>query len=205
MELAIVIAVFGIVITLGLSVIERTRELVHRGKEAQAAWEEELAAWVVRSERYLARQGVEMGEVRFVSEPKIDGLAINLTYEDGVLTRGATRGDGRTGENVTENLRTITAVPEKLKGKPDVVAKYPKDMVFGKQSNPIYAAMLESIDDGVGRLVRKLDDLKLTFAPGVPIAVSKTGEVVAEKRDDGNPDCDACYRRTNQDWLGAKS
>jgi arylsulfatase A-like enzyme len=49
-----------------------------------------------------------------------------------------------------------------MRAKPDIIAKYPKEMVLGKQSNAIYAAMLESIDDSVGRLVRKLDELKLT-------------------------------------------
>ena len=49
--------------------------------------------------------------VAYVLEPKIDGLAINLTYENGVFVRGATRGDGVQGEDVTPNLRTITAIP----------------------------------------------------------------------------------------------
>ena len=55
--------------------------------------------------------------IRFVAEPKLDGLAISLQYEDGRFTVGATRGDGVTGEDVTENLRTIGAIPKKLKGK----------------------------------------------------------------------------------------
>jgi DNA ligase (NAD+) len=54
--------------------------------------------------------------VAYVIEPKIDGLAINLTYEEGVLTRGATRGDGVQGEEVTTNLRTIPSVPLKMRG-----------------------------------------------------------------------------------------
>ena len=54
--------------------------------------------------------------IAFVTEPKIDGLAINLTYEDGVLARGATRGDGLQGEDVTVNLRTISSVPLKMRG-----------------------------------------------------------------------------------------
>ena len=54
--------------------------------------------------------------VAYVIEPKIDGLAINLTYEDGVLTRGATRGDGVQGEDVTVNLRTIKSVPLRMRG-----------------------------------------------------------------------------------------
>jgi DNA ligase (NAD+) len=53
--------------------------------------------------------------VAYVIEPKIDGLAINLTYEDGMLTRGATRGDGYQGEDVTVNLRTIPSVPLKMR------------------------------------------------------------------------------------------
>src|SRR5829696_5788575 len=83
--------------------------------------EEELAAWVVRSERYLARQGVEMGDVHFVTEPKIDGLAISLVYEDGVLIRGATRGNGEVGEDVTQNLRTIGAVPLRVEDAPPLL------------------------------------------------------------------------------------
>ncbi len=88
---------------------------------ANARNEEELAAWVVRSERYLARQGVEMGEVRFVTEPKIDGLAISLVFEDGVLVRGATRGNGEVGEDVTQNLRTIGAIPLRVDDAPPLL------------------------------------------------------------------------------------
>jgi DNA ligase (NAD+) len=85
---------------------------------ANARNEEELAAWVLRSERYLARQGVEMGEVRFVTEPKVDGLAVSLVYEDGVFVRGATRGNGEIGEDVTQNLRTIGAIPLRVDDAP---------------------------------------------------------------------------------------
>jgi DNA ligase (NAD+) len=85
---------------------------------ANARNEEELAAWVVRSERYLARQGVEMGDVRFVTEPKIDGLAVSLIYENGVFVRGATRGNGEIGEDVTQNLRTIGAIPLRVEDAP---------------------------------------------------------------------------------------
>ncbi|MEA2332951.1 MAG: ligase [Thermoleophilaceae bacterium] len=88
---------------------------------ANARNEEEMAAWVLRSERYLARQGVEMGDVRFVTEPKIDGLAISLVYRDGVLVRGATRGNGEIGEEVTQNLRTIGAIPLRIEDAPPLL------------------------------------------------------------------------------------
>ncbi len=54
--------------------------------------------------------------VAYVTEPKIDGLAINLTYENGVLVRGATRGDGIEGEDVTVNLRTVSSIPLRMRG-----------------------------------------------------------------------------------------
>ena len=54
--------------------------------------------------------------IAYVLEPKIDGLAINLTYENGVFVRGATRGDGEVGEDVTVNLRTIPAIPLRMLG-----------------------------------------------------------------------------------------
>jgi DNA ligase (NAD+) len=71
---------------------------------------EELAAWGKRMERYIS------GAVNYVCELKIDGVAMSLLYEDGALVRGATRGDGRVGEDVTANVTTIDAIPKKLKG-----------------------------------------------------------------------------------------
>lgn len=57
---------------------------------------------------------LETNEVSYVTEPKIDGLAVNLIYENGVFSRGATRGDGETGEDVTQNLKTISTLPLKM-------------------------------------------------------------------------------------------
>jgi len=70
--------------------------------------EEEMRHFV---ETVIAEAGEE---VTFVAEPKYDGLAVSLTYEDGSLTVAATRGDGATGEDITDNVRTIRAVPLKL-------------------------------------------------------------------------------------------
>ena len=61
-------------------------------------------------------QGLDVAQVHYCVEPKLDGLAISLRYVDGVLMQGATRGDGTTGENVTQNIRTIQAIPLKLIG-----------------------------------------------------------------------------------------
>ncbi|MEK6228654.1 MAG: NAD-dependent DNA ligase LigA [Actinomycetota bacterium] len=88
---------------------------------ASARNEEELCAWLERSERLLNKEGVEDAEIRFVSEPKVDGLAVSLLYEDGVLVRGATRGDGETGEDVTANLRTIKAIPLRFDDAPPLL------------------------------------------------------------------------------------
>ena len=62
------------------------------------------------------REGVDSENIEYAAEPKLDGLAISLLYEKGILIRAATRGDGRTGEDVTLNIRTIDAIPLKLRG-----------------------------------------------------------------------------------------
>ncbi|WP_030078989.1 NAD-dependent DNA ligase LigA [Streptomyces baarnensis] len=72
---------------------------------------DELAAWAER-----VAKDVGTPDHHFLCELKIDGLAVNLTYEHGRLTRAATRGDGRTGEDITPNVRTIAEIPHRLKG-----------------------------------------------------------------------------------------
>jgi DNA ligase (NAD+) len=83
---------------------------------ANARSEDELRAWIERMRNHLAREGIEDPEFQYVAEPKIDGLAISLVYRDGVLERGATRGNGEVGEDVTHNLRTIPTIPLRIEG-----------------------------------------------------------------------------------------
>ena len=78
---------------------------------ANARSADELRAWIARMRNHLAREGIEDPEFEYVAEPKIDGLAISLLYRDGVFERGATRGNGEIGEDVTHNLRTIGVDP----------------------------------------------------------------------------------------------
>ena len=83
---------------------------------ANARDADELRAWHKRTANMLEKSGDSGQGLEFVTEPKIDGLAISLIYEDGVLARGATRGDGEIGEDVTQNLKTIVAIPLRLIG-----------------------------------------------------------------------------------------
>src|SRR6266704_153668 len=82
---------------------------------ANAFSEEDVVDFVGRIRRFL---NLKEGEaLAFTGEPKIDGLSMSLRYEDGVLVRAATRGDGEEGEDVTANIKTLKEVPHQLKGK----------------------------------------------------------------------------------------
>lgn len=88
---------------------------------ANASEPDELLAWVDRMRTHLAREGIADPAFRFVIEPKIDGLAMSLRYEDGLLVRATTRGDGEVGEDVTANIRTMPTVPLRVEGAPAVL------------------------------------------------------------------------------------
>ncbi len=77
----------------------------------------EVDDWVERIRRYLGH----VGDIAFTAEPKIDGLSLSIRYEQGRLVQAATRGDGETGENVTDNARTIADLPQHIDGAPDVL------------------------------------------------------------------------------------
>jgi DNA ligase (NAD+) len=76
--------------------------------------QEELRDFVARVQRILPNETLD-----WMVEPKVDGVAISLRYENGSFTVGATRGDGSTGDDITPNLRTIRSIPQRLHGKPD--------------------------------------------------------------------------------------
>jgi DNA ligase (NAD+) len=91
---------------------QKVRHLTAMGSLEKVTTDEAIEKW---AEDVRKRLG-EDASVAYVLEPKIDGLAINLTYENGVFARGATRGDGEVGEDVTVNLRTIPAIPLRMLG-----------------------------------------------------------------------------------------
>ncbi len=80
--------------------------------------DDDMRAWLARIERLLP-DNLPANELAFVVEPKIDGLAMALTYENGLLVRGATRGNGVEGENVTANVRTVNSIPLRIPTRSD--------------------------------------------------------------------------------------
>jgi DNA ligase (NAD+) len=101
--------------------LEKVRHLEPMLSLGNVRSESELRAWVERMRNHLAREEITNPSFTFVVEPKIDGLAISLVYRDGVLERGATRGNGEIGEDVTHNLRTIGAIPLRIDDAPPLV------------------------------------------------------------------------------------
>src|SRR6185437_2614304 len=93
--------------------------------------QDDFAEFCARARRFLGLK--PEAPLALVAEPKIDGLSISLTYENGEFARRATRGDGTIGEDVTANLRTMRAVPKKLKGKAPALIEIRGEVFLGKQ------------------------------------------------------------------------
>ncbi|HVF05135.1 MAG TPA: NAD-dependent DNA ligase LigA [Frankiaceae bacterium] len=95
----------GAPVTTGFAPVEHLQRMLSLDN---AFTDEELVAWAARVERE--------GDARYLCELKVDGLAVDLVYERGTLVRAATRGDGRVGEDITPNVRTLPTVPTRLPG-----------------------------------------------------------------------------------------
>jgi DNA ligase (NAD+) len=104
---------------------EEVRHAIPMLSLSNARKTEELREWDARVRRLLGPDE----ELRYVTELKIDGLAVSLRYEDGRFARGTTRGNGTLGEDVTQNLRTVRAIPEKLWDEPPSVLE-PRGEVY---------------------------------------------------------------------------
>ena len=106
---------------------EEVRHTVPMLSLANARKTEDLREWDARVRRLLGPEEEE--RLRYVTELKIDGLAVSLRYENGQFVRGATRGNGIVGEDVTQNLRTVRAIPDRLDDEPPEVLE-PRGEVF---------------------------------------------------------------------------
>ncbi|MDP3772380.1 MAG: NAD-dependent DNA ligase LigA [bacterium] len=126
---------------------------------------EELGAWEERVKKFLrhsTEEAVSEGGYFFV-EPKVDGFAVSLTYKNGILSAGSTRGDGVTGEDVTENIKTIDSVPLRLE-LPAVLAK----------------AEVKDKEHGVGDILSRYPRVKAAVA-ALPLLLEVRGEVYMTK------------------------
>jgi DNA ligase (NAD+) len=144
---------------------------------------EDMAAWAQRVERDAGTSP------RYLCELKVDGLAVNLLYEDGRLVRGLTRGDGRTGEDVTPNIRTIAVVPDRLSGSADSpvpsVLEVRGEVYFPvARFEELNAALVEAgkapyanpRNTAAGSLRQK--DARITASRGLSMVVHGVGKVV---------------------------
>jgi len=86
--------------------------------------EEDMKDWIERVSKLLTKE--EIAQIDFYGELKIDGLAIELIYENGILKTGSTKGDGRIGEDVTQNLKTIEAIPLRIREKKEIIKNLKK-------------------------------------------------------------------------------
>jgi len=97
--------------------------------------EQDVKDWLERNMKLLSQSEKDKLALSFYCEPKLDGLAIELVYEDGVFKIGSTRGDGLIGENVTQNLKTIDSVPLRLRQTSDIIKDLEKQGLFAIAKN----------------------------------------------------------------------
>ena len=126
----------------GAGVLPGFEQVVHEAPMLSlnnAFSDEEVAEFVGRIERELG-----VSEPEFSVEPKLDGLAISLRYENGLFVRGATRGDGATGEDVTQNLRTVKAIPLHLRGATPAVLEVRGEVYMPRAGFEAYNARMRA-------------------------------------------------------------
>ncbi len=163
--------------------------------------DDELREFDRRLKRRLAIE--ESETLEYVCELKLDGLAVSLTYENGVFTRGATRGDGRVGEDVTQNLRTVRTIPLRLQGTPPPVFEARGEVLLTKDeferinaqrreaeepefANPRNAAAgsIRQLDSSI-TAQRRLDALMYAIGYAEELALNTHEDELAFLRDRG--------------------
>jgi DNA ligase (NAD+) len=188
----------GAVISTQFTPVEHLQRLLSLDNSFSA---EDLDAWADRA----ARGG---GTGPYLCELKIDGLAIALVYEDGKLVRGATRGDGRTGEDVTPNIKTISSVPARLSG-----AGFPRTLeVRGEVFLPVAAfeelnaslteagksAFANPRNSGAGSLRQK--DPRVTASRALDVIVHGVGRVDGFAEGEGPPETQSGWYERMRGW-----
>ena len=140
-----------------------------------------LKKWITSVEKLLPGEALE-----WLVEPKVDGLAVSLRYEDGRLATGATRGDGETGDDITENLRTIRAIPLHISGAPEVLEVrgevYLPVAAFRKMCDEMRAAGEEPFANprnAAAGSLKQLDPATVAIRP-LAIVLYSPGECSAE-------------------------
>ncbi len=109
---------------------------------------DEVRAWVARTEKLAAGEGSLFGgDIAFVCDPKIDGVAVSVRYEDGALVHALTRGDGESGDDITENAKTVRALPLRLTGKPPKVLEVRGEMFLPNKEFERINAEREAADE----------------------------------------------------------
>ena len=129
---------------------------------------------------FIARISAGATDPVFIVEPKVDGLSIALEYENGVFVRGATRGDGQTGEDVTENLRTIKSIPMTLEGAPERLIVRGEVFMPKKVFHAINIQLMEGREpfDTDSAALDWLESLRFKV---IPRTLCRTGEEILEQ------------------------
>ena len=139
---------------------------------------------------HLAREGIEDPDFEYVAEPKIDGLAISLIYRDGVFERGATRGNGEIGEDVTHNLRTIGSIPLRLESDDPPPLVEVRGEVY--MSLPDFAALNERrAEAGLSTFMNPRNSAAGTIRQLDPKLAARAAPVAVVLRDRGDRGADA--------------